>query len=311
MAEKLKTQETRNFYVFNHKILFWLATGLVLSSPVINLYFQRIPIPANFTTLIGPILLTLGLILLIKDRWIWKKYIEIANYKKVGDGRVLLEIANSATLSASTYTFVHSADGRVLLEINSQSVKASASRYTFTNSATEEKPRENTEEPIDEDTYQIFQSISEILGIDRAKGSLCITELTAKEYLADATRLKVMEFETEKMKVPRMTDEQELAFRKQLFNGFNPSLPIFCTLNYPLSHEVTFEIKPYEYTSRDLTFKFFPVGYVAWSIAKKYEEIYQDPEEYGIWGHRINDLVLRRFTLIDNVTLKVEVVGSN
>jgi hypothetical protein len=69
-------------------------------------------------------------------------------------------------------------------------------------------------------------------------------------------------------------------------------------LTYPLSVGVRMRIKPYTVNESrgddDGTFhRAMSVGYILWTIARQYENIYENWKKYGIWGHGLEEL---RFT---------------
>ena len=72
-------------------------------------------------------------------------------------------------------------------------------------------------------------------------------------------------------------------------------------------------IIPYNYTiehqdaDKDLKIPLYPIGYIAWCIAKKYEEIYKDTDKYDVWGHGIEDLFFDSFVLKSNNVLKINI----
>lgn len=162
-------------------------------------------------------------------------------------------------------------------------------------------------EETSQNEYQIFLNIDDILGIDRVKGSFCIREVNGKEFLGSVGPREIIEFVRAK-KLGDMTEENERDYRKSLFGNFNPELPLICTIDYPCK-ETVFEIKPYVEKGNDFELKYFPVGYVAWQIGKKYQELYKDPEANGIWGHDIEDLHLGTITLEANNVISID-VGS-
>lgn len=61
--------------------------------------------------------------------------------------------------------------------------------------------------------------------------------------------------------------------------------------------------KPYRYVYRHMS-----VGYLCHQIARAYQAIYAAHERFGVWGHGIEDLVIERLRIRDNL---VEVsIGS-
>lgn len=87
-------------------------------------------------------------------------------------------------------------------------------------------------------------------------------------------------------------------------------------LGYPLSIDVVLSIPPLEITPRPRPGRkarpmrqHQTVGYLAWVIAKTYEEtIYADWERFGVWGHALSDLWLEKMS-IDGEKLQV-FIGS-
>ena len=54
--------------------------------------------------------------------------------------------------------------------------------------------------------------------------------------------------------------------------------------------------------------RFLWLGTVLWHVAKGYEEVYKDPEKYGVWGHGLSDLYLEGL-IIDGDKAEI-LVGS-
>ena len=154
------------------------------------------------------------------------------------------------------------------------------------------------------DIYWINLSVSVILGIDRSEGSLCIKDDNGKDYLADMHPIALAEIASN-MKIPVGSKAEKQEYKKKAFSCLNPERPLLLSLDYPLSKEIHFLIGPYQTPNRLIAS--YPTGYVAWQIARKYQEIYQNPEKYGIWGHGIEDLFLANFELKSNNVLKVNI----
>ena len=159
---------------------------------------------------------------------------------------------------------------------------------------------------IPDNSYLIYLNIELMLAIDRELGSLCIRELEGKEFIGNVGPSQIIEFV--RAKKLGMTKEIEIDYRKTLFGNFNPEIPLICTITYPCK-ETVFEIKPYVEKGNDFEMKYFPVGYVAWQIARQYQEIYKNPHDNFVWGHDLNDLQLGSITLEEGNVITID-VGS-
>ncbi len=143
-----------------------------------------------------------------------------------------------------------------------------------------------------ENIYNINLNITTLLGIDRAKGTLCIRSEKGETYLSNYDLWKHIHKEKPK--------------------GFDIEKPLKVKIDYPCK-DVDFEIIPYNYTiehqdaDKDLKIPLYPIGYIAWCIAKKYEEIYKDTDKYDVWGHGIEDLFFDSFVLKSNNVLKINI----
>jgi hypothetical protein len=81
--------------------------------------------------------------------------------------------------------------------------------------------------------------------------------------------------------------------------------PLRITLTYPMEKPYVVSIggETGETGERSLW-----LGGVLWHVAKGYEEVYKDPEKYGVWGHGLSDLYLEGL-IIDGDTAEL-LVGS-
>lgn len=85
--------------------------------------------------------------------------------------------------------------------------------------------------------------------------------------------------------------------------------PLKAKINYPCD-EICFEIEPYDYEMGGEKSPLYPVGYIAWKIAKKYEEIYKTPEKHNVGEHDIEDLFLEGFILKENNIIEVKITTN-
>jgi len=170
-------------------------------------------------------------------------------------------------------------------------------------------PQQQAQDSVPQATYHINLAMAHMLGIDRAFGSLCIKEDNGHTDLGGVKWGAQHEWEAAKRRNDATPAELD-QYRKELFGSFDPFAPVHVTLDYPLARAVIFEIKPYRGDGEGFqVYRRFPIGYVAWSIAKKYEEIYRESDNYGVWGHDIADLALESITLLENNVLKVTITS--
>jgi hypothetical protein len=84
------------------------------------------------------------------------------------------------------------------------------------------------------------------------------------------------------------------------------------TIDYPLSKNVVVCIRQLKYKyhmdSEVMEASISP-GYVFWVLAQVYNKIYKKPEEFGVWGHDIGDLVFEGLAVYEDGKVRVD-IGS-
>lgn len=74
-------------------------------------------------------------------------------------------------------------------------------------------------------------------------------------------------------------------------------------IDYPLQAVVRLTIPPATVQTDVGEFKIMSPGYLMWVVAREYRKIYANHEEYGIWGHDINDLYFELFEFTEDGSL--------
>lgn len=69
-------------------------------------------------------------------------------------------------------------------------------------------------------------------------------------------------------------------------------------LDYPLGSAVGVEIPPFvtQFKTHESR-SHMTVGWILWALARGYEQIYERPEHYGVWGHSIGVLGFERLAI--------------
>lgn len=163
--------------------------------------------------------------------------------------------------------------------------------------------------PIIVDYYEINLKMQYLLGIDRAIGTFCIKENEGKHYLGSIDLPQLIDYYNTLNRM-QGSEEDKLEYKCKIFHQLDPELNLTVLLDYPLGTEYRFAIAPYPHVHRDRTFPYYPVGYVAWRIAKIYEKLYQYPDEYGIFDHALHDLVLQSLVLFEGNYLRIVIANS-
>jgi hypothetical protein len=91
-----------------------------------------------------------------------------------------------------------------------------------------------------------------------------------------------------------------------------PELPLVVRVSYPLSVDVHVTIHPYRIWSHrreDWSGPRMDIGYVLWTLANFYKDIYANHETYGVWGHAIGDLFFEGLQVNEDGTAELE-MGS-
>lgn len=108
------TTETSIYTQYNYRVALPISLGIMFSVPVfIELVLGNYP-PLNHVTIAGPAILASGIILLIYDGWLWKKKIEIRNYHKLDDGRILVVTADNSPRSDASRMIISNPKGKSL-----------------------------------------------------------------------------------------------------------------------------------------------------------------------------------------------------
>lgn len=84
--------------------------------------------------------------------------------------------------------------------------------------------------------------------------------------------------------------------------GYLPARALTFDLAYPLSKIARVTVRPYSVKrGRGRAREQMDVGYVLWTLAQAYKEIYRRHAKWGVWGHAIGDLVFERLDISDNI----------
>ncbi len=79
--------------------------------------------------------------------------------------------------------------------------------------------------------------------------------------------------------------------------------PLIVDLDYPLSKIARVTVYPYKTRSMSMDGEPYEseprmsLGYLLWSLAQAYVQVYEQHKEYGVWGHSITDLVFEELQI--------------